>query len=142
MSENSEPDVVSEETVAPLSNDRILYAMCFVVIIGTLIGFISVSWRFGLGFFLGGILSFINYYWLKASLKTLFETASEGEKPPFMAAKYFWRYITIGSIILLVFLTKIFPVVAFVLGLVSFAFAVMIEAFLRIFSNIFRQKEF
>ncbi len=142
MSENSKPDVVAEERVAPISNDRILYAMCFVVIIGTLLGFIFGTWRFGLGFFLGGILSFINYYWLKASLKTLFETAAEGEKTPSMATRYFWRYMTIGAIILLVFLTKIFPVVAFVLGLVSFAFAVMIEAFLRIFSNIFRQKEF
>ncbi len=141
MSENSKPDAVIEEPVAPLSNDRILYAMCFVVIIGTVLGFILGTWRFGLGFFLGGILSFINYYWLKASLKALFETALEGEKP-FMAARSFWRYITIGSIILFVFLTKIFPVVAFVLGLVSFAFAVMIEAFIRIFSSIFRQKEF
>ena len=137
MSENSKPDIAPEEQVAPISNDRILYAMCFVVIVGTVLGFTLGTWRFGLGFFLGGILSFINYYWLKASLKTLFETASEGEKPPFMAGRYFWRYITIGAIILLVFLTKIFPVVAFVLGLVSFAFAVMIEAFLRIFSNIF-----
>src|SRR5688500_6049530 len=139
MSENSKPDVVSEEAVAPISNDRILYAMCFVVIIGTVLGFIFGTWLFGLGFFLGGFLSFINYYWLRASLKTLFEKAAEGEKTPFMAARYFWRYLTIGAIILLVFLTKIFPVVAFVLGLVSFAFAVMIEAFLRIFSNIFRQ---
>jgi hypothetical protein len=142
MSENSKPEADVEDRVAPLSNDRILYAMCFVVIGGSLLGLIFISWRFGLGFFLGGILSFINYYWLKASLKTLFETAGEGEKPPFMAARYFWRYITIGAIILFVFLTKAIPVVAFVLGLVSFAFAVMIEAVLRIFSDIFRQKEF
>ncbi len=142
MSENSKPDIVTEDGVAPISNDRILYAMCFVVISGTLLGVIFGTWRFGLGFFLGGILSFINYYWLRATLKTLFEAAAAGEKTPFMAAKYFWRYLTIGAIILFVFLTKIFPVVAFVLGLVSFAFAVMIEAFLRIFSNIFRQKEF
>jgi hypothetical protein len=142
MSENSKPDAVIAETVAPLSNDRILYAMCFVVITGTILGFIFKDWQFGLGFLFGGILSFINYYWLKASLKTLFETAAEGEKPTVSAGRYFWRYITIGAIILFVFLTKIVPVVSVVLGLVSFAFAVMIEAFLRIFSNIFRQKEF
>ncbi len=142
MSENSEPDVIVEEQVAPLSNDRILYAMVFVVGIGTVLGFVFKDWRFGLGFLFGGILSFINYYWLKASLKTLFETAAEGEKPPVSAGRYFWRYITIGAIILFVFLTKIVPVVAVVLGLISFAFAVMVEAFLRIFSNIFRQKEF
>lgn len=142
MSEYSEPDEVIEQQVAPLSNNRIIYAMCFVVIIGTLIGFISISWRFGSGFFLGGVLSFINYFWLKASLKTVFEKAQEGEKPPIKIIGYFWRYITVGVVILLVFLTKAFPIVAFVLGLVSFSFAVMIEAFIRIFTSIFNKKEF
>lgn len=141
MSDNSEPDIIVEAT-APLSNNRILYAMCFVVIIGTILGFIFRNWQFGSGFFFGGILSFINYYWLKASLKTIFESAAEGESPPISAGRYFWRYLAIATVILFVFLTKIFPVVAFVLGLVSFAFAVMIEAFLRIFSNIFGRKEF
>ncbi len=94
-----------------------------------------------MGFLIGGILSFVNYFWLKASLKTLFESVREGEKPPAIAAGYFWRYLTIGALMLVVFLTKVFPVVAFVLGLVSFAFAVMIEAVLRVFSDVFRRKE-
>jgi ATP synthase I chain len=141
MSENSEPEAVDVETVAPLSNDRILYAMCFVVTFGTLIGFIFKTWQFGFGFLFGGVLSFINYYWLNASLKTLFAAAQEGGKSPFTAAKYFWRYIAIGTILLAVFLSKLVPVEAVILGLVSFVFAVMIEAFIRIFSGIFRQKE-
>jgi hypothetical protein len=141
MSEKSEPDAMEVETVAPLSNDRILHAMIIVVVAGTLIGLIFKTWEFGFGFLFGGILSFINYYWLNASLKTLFAAAKEGGKSPFTAAKYFWRYIAIGTILLIVFLSKLVPVAAVILGLVSFVFAVMIEAFIRIFSGIFRQKE-
>ncbi len=141
MSENSEPNAVEVETVAPLSNDRILYAMCFVVATGTLTGFIFKTWQFGFGFLFGGILSFVNYYWLNASLTNLFKTAKAGGKSPFTAAKYFWRYIAIGTILLVVFLSKLVPAEAVIFGLVSFVFAVMIEAFIRIFSGIFRQKE-
>lgn len=141
MSENSETDAVEVETVAPLSNNRILYAMCFVVIIGTLLSFLLKSLDFGFGFLFGGFLSFANYYWLNASLTNLFNAAKEGGKSPFTAARYFWRYIAIGSILLVVFLSKLVPVAAVILGLVSFVFAVMIEAFIRIFTGIFSQKE-
>ncbi len=141
MSGISEPDAVTDENVVPLSNDRILFAMSFVVIFGAILGFVLHSFYFGLGFLVGGILSFINYYWLKASLKNLFETAKQGNSPRFSVAGYFWRYLTIGALLMLVFLTKIFPIAAFALGLASFAFAVMIEAVLRVFLNVFKLKE-
>lgn len=141
MSENTESEAVEVETVAPLSNDRILYAMGFVVIIGTILGFVFSTWQFGFGFLFGGLLSFANYYWLKISLGKMFAEAKEGGRSRLTAARYFWRYIAIGIVLLVVYLSKVVPVAAVILGLVSFVFAVLVEAFIRIFSGIFKQKE-
>ncbi|MCW5960014.1 MAG: ATP synthase subunit I [Pyrinomonadaceae bacterium] len=141
MSDNSEPESIKEGNDAPLSNQRILITMGFVVLIGTVVSSITVSARFGLGFFVGGIFSFINYYWLKASLKRIFEAAAEGSQVSAGPGSYIWRYMMLGAVLLIVFYSNIFPIVAFLLGLVSFVFAVMIEAFIRIFSNIFNQKD-
>ena len=73
MSETSEPITDEQENLAPLSHRRILLIMGLIVLAGSILIFIFVSWRFGLGFLIGGILAFVNYYWLKISLKNVFE---------------------------------------------------------------------
>ena len=66
MSGNSEPVAAETEQSAPLSHRRILWTMVIVVIIGAILSFVFVSLRSSvLGFIIGGILAFFNYYWLK-----------------------------------------------------------------------------
>lgn len=139
MSENSEQADSQTATVKELSYRRILAAMTATIILGTLLGFIFGSASFGFGFLFGGILSLINYYWLKQSLRVIFENAVSGEKPKFLATKYFTRYAAFGFVLALIYLTKIVPVVAVLLGLASFAFAIIIEATARIFSAFFKK---
>jgi hypothetical protein len=116
--------------------------MALVAVAGSLAGFILVSWQFGTGVILGGILSFVNYYWLKVSLKRLFDSAvAHGEKPRFLAVKYFARYATLGAILTVVFLTETIPVVAVIAGLASFAGAIVIEGLIRLFLTIFKSRE-
>ncbi|MEZ5424913.1 MAG: ATP synthase subunit I [Pyrinomonadaceae bacterium] len=141
MSENSESDVNSREMIKQLSHRRILFVMGMIVILGSIFCSLYVSRLFGLGFFLGGILSFINYYWLKATLKRVFEEASEGERPAVSAGRYVGRYLAIGAIIGFVFLTRTVPVASVILGLTSFALAVLVEALIRIFLIVFNRKE-
>jgi hypothetical protein len=134
--------VTTEQQPSPISHRRILWTMGLVAVLAGLIGFIFVSWQFGLGVILGGILSFVNYYWLKISLKRLFDNAvAHGQKPRFLAIRYFGRYLTLGAILTVVFLTKTVPVVAVILGLSSFALAIVIEGFVRIFSTFFKSRE-
>jgi hypothetical protein len=142
MSGDSKPEETVQENIAPLSNRRILFVMVFVVIIGTILGFAFSTWKFGLGFLFGGILSFINYYWLKATLKDIFEKVVGGETQQFSAIRFFFRYVMLGVVLGIVFLTGMLPITAVVFGLTSFAFAVLIEAFIRIFSPIFKREEF
>jgi len=131
-----------ESSPPVISHRRILTIMAAVVILGSIAGFAFVSEPFGWGVLLGGILSLANYYWLKISLKKLFDAAvAHGEKPRFLAVRYFSRYLTLGIILTIVFLTHTIPIVAVILGLASFAVAIVIEGFIRLFSSFFNSKE-
>jgi hypothetical protein len=142
MSEETDSNAVSQETPPTISNRRILWVMGFVVIFGSLAGLIFISRLFGIGFLIGGILAFINYYWLKTSLRKMFVETAEGEhRPHYSAARYISRYLALGAVLAIVFLTHTVPVESVVLGLGSFAFAIIIEAFIRIFSFLFKREE-
>lgn len=113
-----------------------------IVLVAAIIGsLIFATWRVTAGLILGGILSFINYYWLKFALKSVFEKAVEGAKPKFLVGKYILRYFAIGAVIVLVFLTKIISVAAVICGLLAFAAAILIESFILIFIHISKRKE-
>jgi len=139
MSENSEQ--TAEQTIQTLSHRRILTIMAAVIVVSVLLGFIFVSSFFAVGVLIGGILSFVNYYWLKQSLKRIFDRAVMGEQPRFLATKYFLRYIVFGIILAIIYLTKTVSVAAVLLGLGSFAFAIVIEGFIRLFSGLFKKRE-
>jgi hypothetical protein len=139
MSEDSEQTVEQTGTVKELSHRRILAAMTAAIVVGTTASFVFASANFGFGYLIGGILSLINYYWLKQSLRAIFESAVSGEKPKFLATKYFTRYAAFAAVLTVVYLTKAVPVVAVLLGLASFAFAIMIEAVIRLFSTSFKK---
>ena len=141
MSEENEPITAEQETIAPLTHRRILTVMAIVTVLCGLAGFIFVSWQFGSSVLLGGVLSFINYYWLKFSLKKVFERTERGERPRFLAIKYTSRYMVLGGILLFVFLIKTDLVVPIILGMASFALAIVIEGFIRIFASFFNKKE-
>lgn len=142
MSELPESIQTVESAPPVISHRRILTMMAAVAIFGSATGFVFVSAPFGWGVLLGGILSLANYYWLKISLKKLFDAAlAHGEKPRFLAIRYFSRYLTLGIILTIIFLTHAIPVVAVILGLASFALAIVIEGFFRVFSSFFNKKE-
>lgn len=139
MSDDSDSYTAVESAAPTISHRRILWTMGAVALLGGLTGFVFVSWQFGAGVLLGGVLSLVNYYWLKVSLRKLFENAvAHGEKPRFLAVRYFGRYLTLALILTVVFLTQTIPPLAVILGLASFALAIVIEGLIRLFSTFFR----
>ncbi|MGI8849104.1 MAG: hypothetical protein ACR2HT_02930, partial [Pyrinomonadaceae bacterium] len=74
------------------------------------------------------------------SLKGIFDKAITGDKPQFLATRYFLRYVSFGAVLTIVYLTEIVPVVAVLLGLASFALAIIIEAVIRLFSSVFKKE--
>lgn len=142
MSGNSEPVVSEQENIAQLSHRRILWAMAVVVILGAITSSILVSLKFGIGFTIGGILAFVNYYWLKNSLKKIFDSAAGGEKPSFLSLNYFLRYAAVGLVIYIIYLSEAVPIIAVLLGLGVFAAGIVIEGLILIFSSVSKREEF
>lgn len=139
MSENSEQGT-SEQNVPPLSHQRILILMALAAVLGSVLGSIFVSLNFGFGVLIGGTLSLINYYWLKRSLKVIMDEAIAGGAPHFLAGRAFLRYLAFGAVLAVVYLSKAVPMVAVLLGLASFAVAIIFEAFIRIFNSFSNKK--
>jgi hypothetical protein len=141
MSETTDNNAAPSEQATPISNRRILWVMAIVVVLGALTSSVFVSPLFGLGIFIGGILAFVNYYWLKSSLKKMFIETEEGEhKARYSAARYILRYFTLGAILTVVFLTHTVPIESVILGLASMAFAIVVEAFIRICAFFFKRE--
>ena len=141
MSEISKPVAIEPEMLPQLSHRRILWTMAIVVITASILSSVFVSRQFGLGLLTGGILAFLNYYWLKISLKRIFDNAIAGEKPSFLSLNYFLRYLGLGLVIYIIYLTQVVPVVSVLLGLCVFAIAIVIEGFLKILSSISKREE-
>ena len=143
MSEDSEQITEEQQSTVPtISHKRILTLMAIAALLGSIAGFIFSGLSFGIGVLIGGGLSLVNYYWLKRSLKTVFDNAVAGEKPQFLAGKYFLRYLVFGIVLTIVYLTKAVPVVAVLLGLASFALAIIFEAIIRLFNSFSNKKGF
>src|SRR5438128_2688318 len=126
MSGYSEPVANEREKSISLSHARILWLMAIVVILGSVLSFIYIDAHFGSGILIGGILSFLNYYWLKKSLKDIFSQATEGSRPSFLTLNYFLRYLGLGAAIWILYEIKIVSMIAVLLGMGAFAFAIVI----------------
>jgi hypothetical protein len=136
MGENSEPltdEVASDAAI--ISHRGILIKMAIVIAVGSVVGFAFFSAKAGLGVLVGGVLGFANYFWQKHSLKAIFDRAIEGKKSRFLAARFILRYVVIAAALTAIYFTETVSIYAAIFGLASFAIAVMIEGFTRIFSS-------
>jgi ATP synthase I chain len=118
--------------LAVISHRAILAKMAVVIAVGMIAGFAFVSAKTGWGVFVGGILALVNYLWQRNSLKAVFERAFEGKKSPFLALRYILRYVVLGGILMLIYLSETVSIIAVIFGLSSFAIAVVVEGFSNI----------
>ena len=132
MTGNSESVRVDE--VKPTPN-RILVIMAIVGVLGAITGAVFHSISFGIGILVGIALAFGNYYWLRYSLEKVFAEAAEGERPKISAIRYILRYITLAIVVAIIFALGILPIVAVILGMAGFGFAVVVDGVIRIFQK-------
>lgn len=136
MSDETEPIAPTQSNVKPLSHSRILKIMGVIGIAGSVAGSLLIDLKFGLGFLIGTLLAFVNYYWLKRSLKKVFDLAAQtGEKPRLLGLKYIARYLLLAAAVAIFYVTNAVSVVGLILGMGSFGFAVVFEGLFNIISG-------
>ena len=123
------------EPVPPPTHGRILLIMAVLGAIGAITGAVVVSIESGIGVLVGTGLAFVNYYWLRYSLRKVFADAAEGEKPKISALRYISRYLALAAVIAAIYATGVLPIVPVILGLGAFGFAVVVDGIIRIFQG-------
>jgi hypothetical protein len=124
-----------------LSENRLLATMTLVLVLLVVGSLFFSSWDVTIGLILGGALSYLNYFWLKTSLRSLFEQVSNGKRTKFSASFYIFRYFVIALVVFLAATLRIASVAAMLVGLLSFAFAVLLEAAIQLYLAIVNREE-
>lgn len=141
MSEESGHEGYGKADTGSVVLDRFLWILVGLTVIGTIAGVFLKSGDFGAGILVGGILSVVNYIWLRLSVRVLIAGVEQGARPQFLAVRYFARYLTFGAVLVVIYLTEAFPMIAVLLGLAGFAFAIVAEGFRSIVMNFSRNEE-
>lgn len=118
---------------ANISHRRLLIEMAVIIAVGALLGFIFGGAGFGSGVLFGGVLAFLNYFWLKRSTAAVFEKAFLGGQGRFLTLRFIGRYLALGLVVLAVHFSGFMPAVAVIVGLAAFALAVVVDGFISIF---------
>ncbi len=133
MGEDFDP-LTTESAVKTISNRGIVIVMLILIVLGTIAGFALGGRGVGAGVLIGGILSVVNYFWLERSTRALFEQRA-ASTTTLLAAKYILRYVAIGAVLLLIYMTGAVPIAAVVAGLASFAIAVVVQGLKNIITS-------
>jgi hypothetical protein len=133
MGEDFDP-LTTDSKSAALSQRGILGVMAVVVAGGAFLGFAFQGTRFGVGVLFGGLLAFLNYLWLDRSTRAVFDNTAVNSAG-WLAVKYILRYVGIGAMLLLVYLTGVLPITAVIAGLGAFALAVVVQGVKSIFKS-------
>jgi hypothetical protein len=142
MSEISEPSDGATEKPGSDNLRRILLIMAVLLIIGVAVCLFAFGWRETVGLMIGGTLSFLNFYWLKASLgKMLGVAAKTGAAEPtgLWLLRYNLRFLFLLIVIFGIFLTGVVSVIALFAGLLSLAMAILVEGFIQLFLAVFKR---
>ena len=146
MSEISEPtDRAASEAAKPGNKmlKRILVIMSVLLVISIVISPFVFGWRETGGLVIGGALSFLNFYWLKASLGRMLGLAASGNAEPtaLWLIRYNLRFVFLLIMILGIALTGIVSLPALFAGLLSLAAAIVVEGFIQLFLAVFIRRE-
>ena len=115
----------------------IVFVVCSIIV-----SLFLFDWRVTSGLLLGGVLSILNHRWMKNSLRAIFGYAlTTGAKPNVSSAKFIFRYFVIGLIVAVAYWLNLVSMPATLVGLCSFAFAILFEAIFRFYFAIVNRED-
>jgi hypothetical protein len=98
-------------------------------------------WRVMTGLMLGGVLSLLNYHWLRTSVAAVFNIDIAAERPRFKASRYILRYFVIGVISFAAYRLRLVSLPATLAGLCAFVPALFVEAGRQFYFAILHREE-
>ncbi|MEP6707004.1 MAG: ATP synthase subunit I [Pyrinomonadaceae bacterium] len=120
---------------------RIFRSMCVAVVLAVLASAIVLPWRATTGLLLGGVLSLLNYHWLRTSISSAFNIETAGQRPKLKASGYILRYFVVFTLVAIAYKLNVISLPATIAGMCSFVVALFVEAFRQSYFAIIRREE-
>ena len=119
---------------------RVFRVMIATVVLAVIAGTVLAPWRVTSGLMLGGLLSLLNYHWLRTSVAAVFNVGPT-ERPRVGMSRYILRYFVVGVAIFAAYQLQIVSLPATIAGLSSFVPALFVEAVRQFYFAIIRREE-
>ncbi len=119
---------------------RVFRVMIASVALAVVVSTVLLPWRITTGLMLGGLLSLLNFHWLKTSVAAVFDV-NAGERPRVRVSRYFIRYFVVGAAGYAAYQLRLVSLAALFAGLCSFVPALFVEAFRQFYFAIIRREE-
>jgi hypothetical protein len=103
---------------------RVMIATVALAVVGSTM---LAQWRLTFGLMLGGVLSLLNYHWLRASIAAVFNL-TETDRPRVKIWRYLIRYFVVGVTVFAAYQLRVVSLPATIVGLCSFVPALFVEA--------------
>src|SRR5437016_1462277 len=120
---------------------RLFRLMTASVGIAVVASMIVTPWRITTGLIFGGVLSLLNYHWLRTSVAAVFNIDIAAERPRFKASRYILRYFVIGVISFAAYKLRLVSLPATIAGLCAFVPALFVEAGRQFYFAIIHREE-
>ena len=125
--DNSESIAFSAERGGDIGA-RVFLTMAVAVGLACVVSALIAPWRVTTGLFVGGLLSLLNYHWLRNSISAGFSLVLDGTKPRITLVAYVLRYFVVAATVFVAYKLNIVSLPATIVGLCSFAIALFVEA--------------
>ena len=134
------PDSISAGAFAANDDDglevRVLRVMVASVVLAVSVSALLEPWRVTTGLLLGGLLSLLNYRWMRTSIAALIDARVAGNNGGVKVPMSILRYFVIASIVIASYKLKAVSLPATIVGLCSFVAALFVEAFRQVYLTI------
>ena len=135
-----------EKSLSGAAGDHRFEARCFRVMIASVVLAASVStllapWRVTTGLLLGGLLSLLNYRWLRASIAALVGARVAGRGAIGKMSLYLLRYFVLAATVMIAYDLNVISLPAALVGLCSFVVAIFFEALRQVYLVIIHRED-
>jgi hypothetical protein len=139
-------EIVNRVSGGPADSDdslalenRLFRGMKWTVAVAVLVCAPLAPWKVTTGVLLGGLLSLLNFHWLRSSISAIF--SNTGARPRLNVASFVLRYLAIGLGVFAGYFLNLVSLPATFAGLCSIVVPFMLEAGRNFYQAIFNRED-